>query len=73
MVRKHPIRCPHCNKLTGFNEEDFMFMVITVDIKCSHCNKTVITANQIEYGGDKKQNPNHYTSPQQINIDLNFD
>lgn len=73
MVRKHPIKCPHCFKLTSYYEEDFMFMVLTVDIKCPHCNKTVILANRPEYNASQKRNPDHYTPPQQININLNFD
>jgi len=73
MVRKHPIKCPHCGKKTGFNEEDFMFMVLTVDIKCPHCNKTVINANRPEYSDSQKRNPDYYTPPQQININLDID
>lgn len=45
MVRKHPIKCQYCKKDTGYYHEDFMFMVITNDIKCPHCNKVFLPAN----------------------------
>jgi len=45
MVQKHPIKCQHCGKDTGYYSEDFMFMVITNDIECPHCNKIIISAD----------------------------
>ncbi len=73
MVRKTPIRCPHCSELTGFYEEDFMYRVITSNILCPHCGDAVIYANGgIEYN-NSLHNPNVYTPPQNININTNLD
>jgi len=73
MVRKHQIKCQHCGKNTNYYHEDFMFMVITNDIKCPHCNKIIIHANKPEYSDSQKRNPDQYTPPQQININLDLD
>lgn len=45
MVQRQQIKCKHCGRNTGYYPEDFMFMVITNDIKCPHCNKTIISAD----------------------------
>lgn len=49
MVRNHPLICPHCKKDTGMTEEQFMFFVITNDIRCPHCGEVIMKANQITY------------------------
>jgi len=42
MVRKHLIICPHCNKHSGYTQEQLMFYVLTHDLKCKHCGEVVV-------------------------------
>ena len=44
MTSKTPIYCPHCGRIIGY-QEDFMFMVMTSDIKCQNCDKVAIHDN----------------------------
>lgn len=72
MVRQKPIKCPHCHRMTGYYEENFMFMVLTSNVLCPHCGGVVIYANGgIEY--NSMHNPNVYTPPQSININTDID
>ena len=80
MLQDRPIICQHCKKKTGYTQEQFMFAVITSDIRCPHCGEIVIHANNgIEFGSKptdaELQNPDIYTSPSNISIntDLNLD
>ena len=45
MVTTHPIICHTCQRDTGMTTEQFMFYVVTTDIKCPHCGAVIIRAN----------------------------
>mgnify|MGYP006274581455 CR=1 FL=1 len=78
MVREKPIKCPHCNKNTGYTQEQFMFYVVTSDILCPHCGEVIFHANGgIEFNtkqsSDDMHNPNVYTSTKNVNINTDLD
>ena len=80
MLRSKPIICGSCKKDTGYTEEQFMFYVATSDILCPHCGAVIIHANngiefttKVSTTTSAKQNPNIYTPPQSININVNLD
>lgn len=50
---EHPIICPHCNKDTGWTQEQFMHCVLTDDLLCPHCGKVVIAVNPIIFSYQK--------------------
>ena len=42
MYQQTPIICPHCNKHSGYTQENMMYFVMTCDLYCMNCHGIVI-------------------------------